>query len=270
MSRFYLRKALLTVGSKQFSTRIAFDIKKDDESDPNKAKIQLYNLSLDSRSYLEKTNEIIRLEAGYEDEIGIIFMGDILKNGVRHERNGGDIITTVMCGDGQKSIVDAYVDISMGKGTTCQQIVTAAVNKLKEYGLSVRIISGDLSKQFLQGKTYSGSVRQLLDEVTAFCGLKWSCQNNSIQIYPKEGTPASSVFLISSESGLIGLPSKGENGIIFRCLLNAQLIPQNFIQLQTKQTTGTGTYKIISVHHVGDSREGDWYTEIEGEAQGAN
>jgi hypothetical protein len=69
---------------------------------------------------------------------------------------------------------------------------------------------------------------------------------------------------------MIGLPSKGEKGIIVRSLLNAQLVPDAFFALKTKEMKGVGTYKIISVKHTGDTREGDWYTEVEGEVPGAN
>lgn len=266
MSRFFLREAVLTVGSKQFNTRIAFEIKKNNESDPNKAKISLYNLSGDSRSYLEKTTDLMRLEAGYQGNLGIIFQGEISKKGIRNERKGGDIVTTLLCGDGQTALTDMHLEMSWKEGVTCQQIVDKAV---KEIGLHMRIVNGNLSKQYIHGKAYSGTIRQLLDEITAYCGLKWSVQNNAIQVFPKDSAVTQNVFLISSESGMIGLPSKGEKGIIVRSLLNAQLIPDGFFRLVTKELTGTGTYRIVDVKHVGDTREGDWYTEVEGEVPGA-
>lgn len=264
MSNLYLREAYLTVGTKQFLTRIAFEIKKNDESDPNKAKISVYNLSADSRSYLEKTDEQMRLEAGYQNDIGIIFWGDIAENGVKHERKGGDIITTIQCGDGLTELQNAHIECSFKEGATCQQIVNAALDKI---GLHISVKNGDLSKQYVNGKAFSGTVKKLLDEITKYCGLTWNTQNNAIQIYPAGGSATQYAVLLNAKTGLIGLPSKTEKGILVRSLLNYRLIPGGRFKLETKDgtKTGSGEYKIVNVKHVGDTEEGDYYTEAEGE-----
>lgn len=266
MSRLYLREAFLAVGTRKFNTRIGFDIKKNDQSNPNKAKISLYNLSDDSRAFLENTKEQMRLEAGYSGDIGIIFWGDISKKTIKHERQGGDIVTTLLCGDGQASLASAHIEMSWEKGVTCQQILDRALQKL---GLNLRVKTGDLSKQYLHGKAYSGTVKQLIDEIATYCGLRWNVQNNAVQIYPKGRSATSEAFLLSETTGLIGIPSKTEKGVTVRSLLNAKLIPGGLIKLETKAMTGSGTYTIKDVKHVGDTHEGDWYTEVEGEVQGA-
>ena len=264
MPSLYLREAFLTVGTKQFKTRIAFEIKKDDESDPNKAKISIYNLSADSRSYLENTDEQMRLEAGYQGDIGIIFWGDIADKGVKHERKGGDIITTLQCGDGLTELQSAHIECSFKEGSTCQQIVDEALAKI---GLHIAVKSGDLSKQYVNGKSFSGTVKKLLDQITKYCGLTWNTQNNSVQIYPSDGSATQYAVLLNAGTGLIGMPSKTENGIMARSLLNYRLNPGGRFKLETKDgmKTGSGEYKIVSVKHVGDTQEGDYYTEVEGE-----
>jgi hypothetical protein len=267
MARLFLREAFLTVGTKQFSTRIAFEIKQNDESDPNKAKISLYNLSADSRAYLEKTEDMMRLEAGYKGDVGIIFWGDISDKGVKHERKGGDIITTMQCGDGLVELQSAHLEFSWEAGVTCQQIVDKALSTI---GLHLAVKSGDLSKQYLNGKAYSGTVKKLLDQITKYCGLIWNTQNNSIQIYPANSTANQNAVLLNSTTGLIGIPSKTEKGIMVRSLLNHRLTPGGLFQLETKDgsKTGSGLYAITAVKHVGDTFEGEFYTEVEGEIRG--
>jgi len=263
MSRLFIREAYLTIGTKQFNTRISFDIKKDDGSDPNKAKISVYNLSPDSRAYIENTSEKMRLEAGYKGDVGIVFWGDIATKGIKHERNGGDIITTMQCGDGLYEIQNAHIECSFKEGSTCQQIVDAALAKI---GLHLSVKSGDLSKQYINGKAFSGTVKKLLDQITEYCGLTWNTQNNSIQIYPKGASAVETVVLLKSTTGLIGLPSKTEKGMMARSLLNYRLIPGGKFKLETRdgENTGSGTYNVIRVRHFGDTMMGDYYTEVEG------
>jgi hypothetical protein len=263
----YIREAFLTVGERQFSTRIAFEIKKDDGSDPNKARVSLYNLSADSRAYLEKSGQSMRLEAGYRGDIGIIFWGDVSEKGVKHERKGGDIVTTLLCGDGLFELQNAHLEFSWDAGVTCRQIVDKA---LATIGLHQSAVSGDMSRQYVNGKAFSGTVKKLLDEVTAYCGLTWNTQNNAVQIYPKGGPAGSEAVLLSAATGLVGIPSKTEKGIMVRSLLNHRLAPGGQFKLETKDgaKTGAGTYSVTSVKHVGDTNEGDYYTEAEGEIHG--
>lgn len=267
MPELYLREAFLTVGTKQFSTRIAFEIKKNDDSDPNKAKISLYNLSPDSRSYLEKTEEQMRLEAGYNGDLGVIFWGDIAKKGVKHERKGGDIVTTLQCGDGLIELQNAHIEISLSEGASCRQIIDRA---LAAIGLNLSVVSGVPNNQYSNGFSYSGTVKNLLDKICLFLDLKWSTQNNTIQIYPEDGSATELAVLLNSSTGLIGLPSKTDKGILVRSLLNYRLVPGGKFKLETKDgsKTGSGTYTIVSVRHVGDTQEGDFYTEAEGTING--
>lgn len=106
--------------------------------------------------------------------------------------------------------------------------------------------------------------------MSAYCGVKWNTQNGSIQLYPKGGSATPLAVLINSSTGLVGLPSKTENGILVRSLLNHRLVPGGKFKLETKDgaKTGSGTYTIVSVKHVGDTQEGDFYTEAEGEVNG--
>jgi hypothetical protein len=265
VSRLYIREAYLTVGDRQFSTRIAFEIKKNDASDANKAHISVYNLSADSRAYVEKSDVSMRLEAGYRGDVGIIFWGSISPKSIKHERKGGEVVTTLLCGDGSIEVQTAHIEFSLGPGATCQQIVDKALATL---GLHLSARSGDLTKQYVNGISYSGTVKKLLDQITAYCGLKWNVQNNAVQIYPKDSSIVGQATLINARTGLIGMPSKTDKGIMVRSLLNYRLLPGGIFVLETKDgaKTGAGKYSIINVRHVGDTNEGEYYSEVEGSA----
>ena len=104
----YLREAALIVGPKVtatngpvepvnarvFRTRINFEVEQDGSGNANKAKIRVYNLSEESRTFLEQKDLVCFLNVGYETSgLSNLFFGDIDdKNGIHVERNGPDII----------------------------------------------------------------------------------------------------------------------------------------------------------------------------------
>lgn len=95
--------------AKIFRTRITFDIEKDDGSNPNKAKISIYNLNEDSRNFIEQDKTALILQVGYGDNLSVLFFGDLAKNGVTNKRVGPDIITTLEAGDSEEIIRSANI-----------------------------------------------------------------------------------------------------------------------------------------------------------------
>ena len=68
-------------------------------------------------------------------------------------------------------------------------------------------------------------------------------------------------FILSQETGMIGQPTRTEMGIKARIRLTGALLPNRYVALQSKVLGGD--YLITAVRHVGDTWEGDFFTEIE-------
>lgn len=141
-NRLFLRQAELIVGTKVtgtnaavepqdaklIKTRIKFNVEKTSESNANKAKIGIYNLSQDTRNLFEKKNTIVFLKVGYEGNLSTIFFGDLNKG--QHDTSGPDIVTNIECADGDFAIKNGIINIGLKAGATNRQIINLAIAQL--------------------------------------------------------------------------------------------------------------------------------------------
>lgn len=260
---------------RKFLNRLNFSIEKTSTPNPNKSKINIYNISQESRNFLEQKDMIVFLKAGYGSELSNIFIGDILRREVN--RSGADLLYTLECGDAEKIILSAHVDIGLGPGATNIQLFDIAAAKL---GLSLGIKKGIVERVFVNGFTFSGLAADLLTEQTKNIGLDWSVQDGELRIMPRGEDDGEEAVVISKDSGLIGFPTKTPDGVKFKSLLNPKLRPGRAVKLETRQfqgQTGPNTNIIASTSLLksgeivkvrkatfqGDTREGSWTTDVE-------
>ena len=288
--RLYLREAELIVGPKvtftnapvepvdarNFKKRIAFNVVKTSESAPNKAKITIYNISQESRNFLEDDDLVVFLKAGYKDGVGTIFFGDVVR--MESQRNGPDILTMLECGDSEKILLTAHIDIGLGAGATNIQALNLAAAKLN---LTLGPIQGVKTINYLNGFTFSGLAKDLLDQIAKQTGTEFNVQDGEIRILPPDATDTQTAVLITPETGLVGFPTKTKDGVTFKSLLNPNLKPGRAVKLESKQFQGEFGAKsdkkasqslsdsgaIIKVRKVvfdGDTEEGSWFSTVEG------
>ena len=243
--------------------RVVFDIDKNLFSSPNKSKIGVYNLTLTQRRGISIANpatgqlgDIVRLDAGYQDLVETLYIGDIAR--AKSERKGADIITTFECGDSEKQLIYSHFEQSYPPGTTLVRIITDCAKAL---GVNIGTILGVPTKTYNSGVSFSGSVKGTLDKILAFQALEWSVQNGTLNIIPTTAHLGTEAVLISKETGMIGVPSQGEEFLQFTSLLNPKLVPGALVFLETQ--TVNGSFKIRRSHFEGDSHGQKWQVECE-------
>jgi len=246
-----------------FRTRIKFDIEKDDGSNPNKAKISVYNLNEDSRTFVEQDDTVLILQVGYGENLSVLFFGDLSKNGVTTQRVGADIITTFEAGDSQTIIKNASIEIGLAQGATNQQVLAQAIAKLK---VSLGPQIGTKTVVYRNGFSYSGSVSGLLDQLSAEMGVKWSINDGEITFLGPGITEPGRIISLGPDSGLIGTPTKTKDGFKFNSLLNADIRPGKMVFVESQIALGIAgaTIKVQKGKYVGDTHEGDWLGKFEG------
>ena len=261
-SLLYLRKVRLTIASLVGSPtlieklRINFDVTKTNESNPNRSKIEVYNLSEQTRSLFEDKKTRLVLEAGYVNTVATIFQGNITK--AYHKRDGTDIITTAELGDGDNRYRNARMDKGFPPGISADQVIKDISDEL---GLPISSKKGVPNFKYANGLALSSVVRNHLDMLAAKFNFEWSIQDETLQIIPRgEGTD-DGIILISSSSGLVGSPSKVDKGVEFETLLMPTLRPGRRVQLESKFVNGI--FKLRTVAHVGDSHTGTFRSKNE-------
>lgn len=251
-------------GTLKSGIRIKFEIEKDDSSNANKAKISLYNISVESRAFLEKKNLVIFLNVGYADFMRNVFFGDVKR--IEEKRDSADIVTILECGDAETTLRESYIQVGLNAGCTNIQIIDQVV---KQLNLPVSYKTEIKSIKYNQGFSYSGLSSKLLDQLTKHAGIKWTVQDGEI-IFSKtkeSDNLQTEAPLISAETGLLSIPTKDDKGVKFECLINPSIRPIRAVKVESKKfLSGQSVLiKVLKADYDGDTHDGDWKMKIEGE-----
>lgn len=231
--------------------RIQFKIEKTLESSPNKAEIRITNLSRDSRSIAEKEKQFLRLEVGYGDQLESIYSGDIARAITSLE--GADYVTAFETGDGEIAYQSSRIDVSFAEGTSLVDIFKKVVSSFSGAAPDLSAIKDE---RVNGGLTLTGLSRSHMDALTARQGLQWSIQDGQVQILPAGGNTKNQAVLLSSDSGLIGIPKKKDKGIEGVSLLQPKIKPGGLIQIKSKNINGF--FVVQKVVHAGDTHGPEW------------
>jgi hypothetical protein len=297
MSKQWLRSIKLEVGEagplgvggisiESESLRCAFEIDRDEKPWPNSATIRIWNLNPDHRAELAEQQGIrCRLEAGYQEQRGVLFDGFLREAPSEHD--GTNWITECHAGDGELDkdgdpIAGASIHKTWSRGTPCAQI-------LKDFVAEMNIDPGNTAIAGAAAAMTTGAAIPLaftvdgpvLDELTYFMrsvGLAWSIQDGAMQVRVAD-VPADTGPLISPQTGLVGRVRKftrkieRENTLSKKtelatwsmvsgtCLLLPELKPG--IGFALTSDAATGAYLCTRVRHAGDTHAREWYTEFE-------
>ena len=272
--------------------RVAFDVQKTIQSDVNKARIQIYNLSADSRPRIGK-GDVVRLRVGYASTpLELAYEGEVTR--VVSDRSGPSIITTIEAGDGVETFKAQDAKATFPAGTKVRAVIEAVAKKFTEsirdevrtpvfYGkappkkkpsrLSTRNLDRDLaaleSSLVAQGfattlrrsLSVAGNAREAMDALGRQWRFMWSVQDGALQIVAYGATLVGEAILLSPESGLLGIPAPLDFGVKLTSRIIPGLRPGTAIVLRA--STLSGKYIAESVHFTGDTRGQEWTAEIE-------
>ena len=283
----YLRKCSLIVANQSGSgldlsnLRITFSVKKSDAQTPNAATIRVYNLAKETAYQIQKEFIQVVLQAGYQENYGVIFTGDIkqVRTGVE---NGVDFYLDIFAGDGDAAYNFSVVNKTLSAGASQNDQVNALSQALNTFGISQGYIPGLRGNPLPRGKVLYGMTRDYLRSVASSTLTSWSMQDGNLQMVPLTGLLPNTVVLLNSKSGMVGTPEQTNEGIAIKCLLNPILkiggrvkIDQQDIQRAVIDQTDKkdnvnkpvaisedGIYRLLVVEHVGDTRGNDWYSNL--------
>lgn len=250
--------------------RVSFKIEKDLSTAPNKVEVSIYNLSEDSRKITQKKDAVLIVQAGYESNVAQIFEGTVRT--VSHVLSGGDRITKIMAGDGEKELRGSRVSESFAPGASFENVARRLVASLglKEGNLMEELSKGGFRQgltDFANGKIVHGLASNELKSLLKSAGLEYSIQDGAVQALRHDQSSGLPVVLLEAGSGLVGSPEYGETGpkkritLKAKSLLQPALIPGRRVKLDS--LTASGVFRIDKVTHTGDTHAQNWYSEIE-------
>ena len=241
---------------------ISFSVEKADTETPNTTKMSLWNLNPEHLAILNSKDCIITLRAGYDTNMTLIFIGVVTH--VTTSLDSSDMESEIEAADGLIELRDCYVTISYTDVINTRKIIEDIAANM---GVAVTFSYNAQFADLPNGFSFIGAGRTALDKACATTGLQWQIENGVLQIKMKGDTMTREVYLLSAETGLIGIPKKikysadethgaEQPGWEVEYLLNGAIGMGDFIRLETKLVKGY--FRVRSVEMSGDNLEGDW------------
>lgn len=277
MPKFFNRDMRVTAGTLEISSKdqegfaqpllkMKFKAEASVASGPNKATLQIWNLSKDSRTRVQERGLPLLIEAGYSGFVRVMFAGDV--RFASTVRQGTDWITTIQAGDGQKEYKSARINENLGGGTAIGDVLTKVGEALGvELGnLSKKASAGSVRtalSEWTNGGVLSGKASAIMTEVCGSMGYQWSIQRGALLLLETDEVTEDQAIALSPATGLVGSPEVGDDGKVTAVsLLNGDIFPGRKIKIDSAQIDG-GFFRADKVVYSGDTWGSEWNTKIE-------
>jgi hypothetical protein len=257
--------------------RVTFKVEKDIFGIPNIAKFEIYNLAEETRSKIEKEFTKIEVNAGYVDNVSLLFSGQLTY--IFHNRVRENIVTELYAADSRFNYINSFFSNTYSDSVQYSKIFDDVITTFDD------VSPGDLSaipekNNSLFGSTFFAPSRAVLDNLCDDLSLRWYIENQKINVIEKNGTLSNTQELVFNQlNGMVGSPIITEIGINLTVLLTPQIRVGSIIEVETvnatvqlsnyffsqlKPTKGSGKYRVDRVVHFGDNFGQNWITTIEG------
>jgi hypothetical protein len=264
--------------------RISFEIKKSENETPNQAEIKIYNLAQDTENKIINEFTRVTLQAGYVDNFGVIFDGEITQS-KRGRENGTDTYVIISASDGDDAYNNTIINTTLSAGSS-QADHVGVISKAMGIGTAHIEMTG---QKLPRGKVMYGHAKDVLRTSAYSNEQDWSIQDGQLQILSKFSLLPNQAVVLNSQSGLIGGAEQSTKGIKAKALLNPMLkigahviineadvavakLPSKYNEkdniVYSKEAdkmaliAKDGSYKIIGANFVGDTFGNDWYSDI--------
>lgn len=227
-------------------TRIKFDVRLTSNRRPNKALVELFNLSRSSLDFISLPGQFAVLKAGYREATAVLLSGDI--RSVDGSRNGRTHVTTIKIGDGEINFLVSRFDQSYAGRVSNLEVITDIVTA---FGLGLSFLDPELPPRVYEpGLVFFGSARDALDKVVGDVGAEWSIQDGAIQVF-SGNAKSNGVRVVVLELGgtLVSAESK-KGGAEIVSKLDGSIWPGRGLRMVGKNVSGD--FVARTVEHVGD------------------
>jgi len=266
-----------------------FNTEQADQEMPDNIRIRVYNLSDSTVKQIRGQYARVVLQAGYEDNFGVIFDGTIKQFRIGRE-NSTDSYLDILAADGDQAYNFAVVRQTLARENSSpadqhRTLISSMTAGGVTPGYTMRFTGGILPR----GKVLFGLSRARLRELAITQRASWSVSNGKVNVIPLDSYKPGDVVELNSATGLVGIPEQTEQGLRFRCLLNPRIEPGVAIRInnssinQTLQQNPTaapvpynkyvglqllatiandGLYRVFVAEHSGDTRGNEFYTNV--------
>lgn len=287
MSRNWLREWSVTVDGKQINPelRVRFHAELHSLQAPSILDLTVSNMAHEPALAMKNTvGKSIVLEAGYQENSGIIFGGQIKRVLANIRENQTDTAVAFYASGREQAYRYGHINKTLKAGSTGMDVYQALLKSLSTFGVVNGNIPEDALKKIkfprahvLYGDT-THHLRKLAQDVNA---QHHYGQNGQLHVTPADYAGKGGPIKINSNTGMIGLPVDQEIGIIVTFLINPDVqigskVKINQADIQEAPPiilnddfpdrdrrfvprTSDGVYVVVGVTWDGDTRGNEWY-----------
>ena len=293
--RQWLRQCRLVIGKNGkgldlSALRITFDVKKDDQTTPNSARICVYNPAPDTINQALKEFDTVSLDAGYIDGMGLIYAGNIIQ--VRRLRSGPDIVLEISAGDGDTAYNYGVVSTTLAAGATNKDRLQAMARAMAigNVDAGAALLSADTGRALPRGKVLYKPVKDYMREYGRDTGSAVFIDNGKLQTIKRDGYLPGTPVELAPGTGLIGAAQQTLDGVEASSRLNPEIRigglihidPAYLVAADTTSATASagekktvhqaagGYYRVIATNYIGDTHGQPWDVKITGVAVDAS
>lgn len=286
----YIRSCTLIVSTPTGKTldlsllHIKFSVKRSSVNTPNTADIKIYNVAPDTAAKIQQEYTRVTLQAGYQSNIGVIFRGSI-KQVIIGRESATDTFVELLASDGDVAYNFALVSTTIGEGASQQDVLDACALAMSPLGVGTggdSSVSSISNFELPRGKVLYGNAKDFLRSLGKNTGSTISIQDEIITVVPNQGFLPGTIFVINSQTGMVGSPQQTLDGVNVKVLLNPfirvctrvqineSLVQRLPINLAAKGAAGLtppplpadGVYFVLVNEYSGDTRGLEWYSNL--------
>lgn len=277
--------------------RFVIEKRLDNTGNINNATFEITNLSEETRTKFENIKyPYVAFECGYvnADNMAVVFIGHATS--VSTARRGAEIVTRIEAGEGFRQLHSVLESFTVPQGKAAEEIVEKVVSQMEGISLGTlatnlanQKISKPLEEKKLSQKILStrlntaypveGTPFQVFNRLSKEQDIQWRLDRNKLYFRNRGGdftSPEQTVFTISAEFGMVGLPtylhrkagsrdtdSMGLVGVSVQSLINPAIFPGSLIAVRSDVTQISGVFLVRNLTLRGDFYGTEWYANIE-------
>jgi hypothetical protein len=177
------------------------------------------------------------LKAGYKDNVGIIFKGDMVR--CNHVKEGASWKTTLAIGDGAKAIQETRCNQAFKEGTPLSTVVSDLIKKIGLPTANLAPHIGKLTGLLKRSVSLLGNPVAEANKILAEFNMRLSIHNNVVHIRMRYEPLQKEAIHLSATTGLMASPEvNNQKKIIVKALLMAGFQPGQLIHLDTESHKG--------------------------------
>lgn len=236
-------------------------LRKDMSGWPPEGTVSFYNLAPGTEARFHEPGQDLLVEAGYTDDIGVIFDGDIRR--VWREREGLNRVTRVAVGGISFDKRELFTFARLGE-VQIREIIREAIASVE--GAVAGSLNAILPSWTEKDFSFAGDPLRCISKLLESRPITWYEEDRTIKF---TSIPDTDVLDINENTGLIGSPIQTDRGIDVRTTLNwrAKLNARVNLDLELPGietfSEGSGLWRVGKVMHSGSNREGPFETRLE-------